>query len=280
VQRDPDYALAHAGLAVAYATLGTYTPEPPADVMEGGRAAAMRALELDGDISDAHTALGFIALCYDWSWARADEAFRRATELNPRNATAWQWHSLLYLVTGNDAEALRLVTRAEEIEPTSLIIRSHVAWTLYYSRRFHDAVDRLEQILQWDRRFWRVYFNVGWCYGQLGRHAQALTAMQTCVALNDYPAARAALAHAYARAGRVHEARQIVQELLTQQAYVSQYWLGLTYMALQETAAALRCLQHAYEHREWFLILLKREPLFDPLRSDSTFIRLVADIGL
>ena len=280
VQRDPNYALAHAGLAIAYATLGTYTPDPPADAMTRGRSAALRALELDGEISDAHTALGFIEFCYDWSWTRADEAFRRATELNPCNATALAWHSLVHLVTGNDAAALRLVLRAEEIEPASLIIRSHVAWTLYFMRRFHEAVDRLERILQWDRRFWRVYFNVGWCYGQLGRHQQALNAMETCVALNDYPAARAALAHASARAGRVEEARRVVQELLTHGEFVSQYWLAVAYVALQDTSEALRCLQRAYLHREWFVVFLKREPLFDVLRSEPGFVRLTREIGL
>src|SRR5438874_2027525 len=201
-ERDPRYAPAHAALAIAYATLGSYTSESPGGPMERARQSALHALELDETLADAHLALGFVSLCYDWDFDHARSLLGRALALNPQNASAWQWHSLIHLAAGDLSRGIEFARRAVELDTSSPILKAHLSWMLYFARRYEDALEQTGLALSRDPRFWRAYFNAGWCAIQLGDYDRAVNAMETMVALNDYPTARAALVVAYARAGR------------------------------------------------------------------------------
>ena len=271
IARDPGYAPAYAAQAIGYVTLASYVAQPPATMMEKGRAAVRRALDLDPMQADAHQAFAFLLLCYDWDFENADTEFRRSVELDPNNASAWQMFAISRIAAGDVAQAIEFGSRAARLAPEALIVSASLAWILYFARRYSDALTEVGRAMRRDRAFWRTYFHSAWCHLQLGNYDKAVDAMETAVALNDYPGTRASLAHVYARAGRTQQAADLVASVLGGDRYASQYWLAIASVGLGDHATALAALERACATREWFLIFLNCEPMFDPLRGDRRF---------
>ena len=275
-ERDPDCAPAYGMLALAYAVLASYTPEPVNRPMERARQAARRALELDPSVTDAHTALGLVHLSYDWRWADAERAFLNATRLAPQDATAWSWFGFWHLSRGHEEQALVETRRAERLDPASLIIQTQVGWILYFTRRYAEALDQLGRTLTCDPHFWRTYLNFAWCYMATGRNEDGVHALETTVALNDYPLLRTVLARAYARAGREREARAMIAQIGSADRYFSAYYLAQAWAALGHLDEAGRLLLKACDDREWHLIFLRSDPGIDDLRGHPAY-RAVVD---
>ena len=188
-ERDPEHGQAHAMQALAGVVLASYTPELAARPMALARQAARRAVELDESLADAHTALGLIQLAYDWRWVDAEQSLRRTIELAPQDATAWSWLGFWRISRGDLEQALVDTRHAERLDPESLIIKTQVAWVLYFMRRYAEALDQLEKALAADLRFWRAYLNAGWCYMAMGRSEDAVRALEMAYALNDISSA-------------------------------------------------------------------------------------------
>jgi tetratricopeptide (TPR) repeat protein len=281
----PQDALAQAGLADAYLLLGAgdYAVLPPREAMPQAKAAAQRALQLDGRRAEPHTTLAFIAFTYEWDWAGAEAAFRRALELDPNYATAHHWYALYLKSLGRADEALAEARRALDLDPLSLIIGADRAWSLYHLRRYPEAVAQCERVLALDPGFAVARWNLGQALVQQGQAQQAVVELQQVVRLaGPSPVYRASLAEAQAAAGRRQEAARILEELQAQARvrYVSPADLARVHLALGQRDQAFALLEKAVAERSDFLVNLKVDPRLDPLRADPRFAALLSRLGL
>ncbi len=283
IEKDPSYALAYAGLADCYHVPAN--PLPPRQRMPQAKAAAMKALELDNTLVEAHTTLARVLFAYDWDWSGAEKEFKRAIELNPRYSPAQQWYGDYLSATARLREANAEGKRAQELEPLSLIINFNVALTFYWARDYDQAIDQFQKTLDLDPNFPPPLTMLPAAYEQKGMFEQAIAGFQRAIAITkgaDKILAMASLGHAYAASGRKTEARKILAELqrLSEHSYVSAHDVALVYAGLVERDKAFAWLDKAYEEHSFNLIHLKVEPRFDPLRSDPRFADLLSRIGL
>ncbi len=278
IEEDPNYALAHTGLADSYALQFDYRGLPVAEGMERAKVEARRALELDESLAEAHTSLAWVTFIYDWDWVAAGRGFRRAIELNPRYATARQWHSWFLIAMGRFDEALAEGRAAMALDPVSISIRRALGWLSYYARRYEAALEPLRQVVVLDPTSEENQRMLGLALMQTGRLDEAATAYEEAIALSSHSA--------YAIAGRAHlatlrgdwdKARELLDDLHEQAKgrYISPVAFVIIYVALGEQDRAVEWLTRAYEERRGWLAYLKVEPMLDPLRDDARFKRLL-----
>jgi eukaryotic-like serine/threonine-protein kinase len=282
IERDPSYALAYAGLADTYALMSDYSIVPPREAMPKARAAALRAIELDETLSEAHTSLAFVRMAFDWKWAEAESDFRRAIELNPNYATAHQWYASYLVQVGRFGEALSEIKRAQELDPLAPIISANAGLYHYYARQYDRAVEQLRKTIEVDEQFGVAHLYLGYVYlQQPGRTTEAVAEFQKA---QDYmgedPETLSALGHAYAAAGRRPEAQKILDQLRerSSRGYVSPYFMAVVYTGLGERERAFEWLEKSYEDRHPGMILLKSDPRFDALRRDPRLPNLIRRI--
>jgi eukaryotic-like serine/threonine-protein kinase len=283
IEKDPNYALAYAGLADCYQVPAN--PLPPRQRMPQAEAAAMKALELDNTVVEAHTTLARVLYAYDWDWSGAEKEFKRAIELNPRYAPAHQWYGAYLSATGRFREASAEEKRAQELEPLSLIMNFEVALGLYQARNYDQAIDQFQKTLELDPNFPPPHTYLPAAYEQKGMFEEAIAGFQRGIPVTegaDNTLTMAGLAHAYAVSGRKTEARRLLAELqrLSEQSYVPAHDVALVYTGLGERDKAFGWLDKASEEHSFNLIYLKTEPRFDPLRSDPHFAELLRRMGL
>jgi len=282
-QKDPNYPLGYAGLADSYILLGEYSLLPPKEAFAKARAGATKALELDDSLAEAHNALAAVKVDYDWDWSGAEREFRRAIELNPGYATAHQWYSELLSQIGRHQEALAEIKLAEQLDPFSLIINVVHGDALRSAGRYDMAIEQLQKTLEIDPNFAHAHFHLGMTYLLKEALADAIAEFQKAVSLSpnvtDY---KGGLGYAYAVAGERAEARKLLEELKTRskQSYVPWFYIAGIYAGLGEKDQAIANLEKAYEQREQGLAVMKREPMFDPLRSDARFQELLRLMNL
>ena len=284
IGKEPSYALAYAGLADCYsepAFLGVVTVSPSAAMSEA-RAAAMRALELDDTLPEAHTSLAMIKRDYDWAWADAEREFRRAIELNPSYANGHHFYSHYLIALGRSAESLTESKRALELDPVDPIINVHLGWHYLYARQYDLAIEQFRKTLDLDPNVAQAHEFLGQAYEQKSMYSQAVTELQKALLLYSTPRTLAFLGHAYAIAGRRDDALKVREKLkdLSKQRYVSPYFLAVVYVGLSANGQAFEYLERAYEERSESLIYLKVEPILEPLHSDPRFQDLVHRVGL
>jgi TolB-like protein/Tfp pilus assembly protein PilF len=278
VATDPGYAQAHAGLADAHELLSSYAGVAPRDARIRSMDAARRALELDAELSEPNVSLGIVHANYTWDWARAEEAFTRAIELNPSNALAHKGYAELLSVLARHDASLEEAKRAVELDPLSLLARANLGIMYYRARRYDDAVQQLRQTLSLDPNYMLAHFDLGLVFAAKGAHDEAISALQRATTLApDFDGAIALLGAAYAKAGRIAKARAIGGRLqrLSAKRYVSGFVRGLYVLSLGKQEEALAELERAYEERSWLVTLLKVDPAFDPLRSSPRFRALL-----
>jgi tetratricopeptide (TPR) repeat protein len=280
---DPRYALAYAGLADAYVLLAS-NPNPlmsRSDAMARGRAAALKALELDGELAEAHTSLAFILVHYDWKTADAEKEFQRALVLNPSYATAYQWHAFNLLVAGHPDDAVQELTKARMLDPLSLIIGADLAEVYNYMDRSREAEAEARRVLELDPTFvqarsWLAYALVG-----QRRYEQAAAVLEGGPAPDD-PYRLATLGYVYARAGRRAEVRQMLERLilLAKDDYGLAFNVASVYASMGDVERMLPWLEKAYDERSGALLLLNVVPQFAGIRSDPRFRAFTARAGL
>ncbi|HEY0077217.1 MAG TPA: winged helix-turn-helix domain-containing protein [Pyrinomonadaceae bacterium] len=280
---DPAYALAYVGLADSYNLLPGHSGLSPRDAFPKAKAAAMRALEIDDTLAEAYASLGFVNYRFDWDWAASERNFLRAVELKPNYPTAHHWYGESLAATGRLEESIATLERALELDPLSLPVNTDLGQSLYFARRYEEASEQLRRALEMDSNFIRALIILGMVYDQQGRFDGATALMQKAVELSARnPLALSGLAYTHASAGKALEARLILEELqqLSRQRYVSPYNLAVVHAGLRETSAALDFLEKAVEQRDVWLVWLKVNPRFDPLRADSRFEELMRRVGL
>jgi tetratricopeptide (TPR) repeat protein len=287
IQRDPNFALAYAGLADTYALLGG--PEAGGDVspneaLPKAKAAALKSIALDGSLAEPHVSLGHVSYFYDRDWITAEKEFKRAIELNPNYAVAHHWYAIfLSTFPGRMPEALAEIRRALELDPTSLIINTWYGRILAVSGQLDEAIEQLRKTVELDPNFNLAHYQLGQAYAEKQMYTEALEESNKVLNLPDGKAmGLMGLAYGYAVAGRRQEARTTLNELLelTKHRYVPPGQIGIVYMALGEKDKAFEYLEEAYRLYDLNLIRMKVERRFDPIRSDPRFDNLVKRIGL
>ena len=284
IERDPDFALGHAGLADSYIALTFYNFAAPHETMPKAKESAIKALALDDPLAEAHASLAHILMNYDWNWSAAEKEFKRSIELKPDYATAHQWYAIHYLTaTGRFEEAVQEMKRALELEPASLVMNTFMGATLYYAGRYDEAIDQCRRTIEMDPNFAVAHWHLGLAYEQKQVLDAATEEFKKAISLSGgSPLMKAALGRAYAKSQKKHEANDMLNELneLSKQQYVSAYEVATIYVALGNNEQAFQLLEQAYGEHSFHLVYLNVSPQFKPVRSDRRFQDLVQRIGL
>ena len=285
IDLDPNYALAYSGLAEAHGLLASSTGEqPPREAYPKAQAAARKALALDPSLAEAHTALGFSLLLYDYDLEGARRAFRRAARLNPNHPNAHDGLAFYYNATSQAAKSLAECRESRRLDPLSPFPEVNFGWAHYFARKYDLAAAQGRKALQMDAHFAFAHWIIGLALAQDGDAAGAVESLERGVETSGGGLTfRAHLAYAYARAGRDADARGALAELeeaARRRRYVSAYYFAIARLGLGETDAALEQLERALEERAGFLAYLRVEPIFDPVRDEARFRQLVERVGV
>lgn len=285
IDKDPNYALAYAGLADCYSIIGSAIvgTVPSQDVAPKARAAAVKALQLDDTLAEAQTSLATVRFNYDWDWAGAASGFERSIELNPSYATAHQRYSLYLMAMGRTNESLAQMTRARELDPLSISMNFSLGWRLYMARKYDQAIEQLQNTLEMDPNFALPRMVLGQAYEQKNAYPQALAELQQSVnTSHDSPQMLGALGHAYGVSGNRSGAEKVLAKLMEQskKQYVSPFYVAIVYVGLAENDEAVDWLEKAYKDRSNAIIFSKVDPQLDPLRSIPRFQSLLNQLAL
>jgi TolB-like protein/DNA-binding winged helix-turn-helix (wHTH) protein len=280
INTDSRYALAYAGLADAYTTVGGFGLLRPKQAYPKAEEAANKALEIDSTLAEAHTALGFSYTCYERDWRAAEREFRRAIELNPNYATA-HFRYAEHLANIGQAEcAIAELKCARELDPLSLAINATLGRAYRDSHRFDEAVEQCRKTLELEPNFAQAHWCLGLGYLGKQRYGDAIMEFQRTKVLGHVVLALWSIGYTYAITGRKAEARAILGELKQQsrEGFVSPYYTAGIYAGLGEKDHAFEWLYRAYEEGEW--LSLKLDPFLDNLRSDPRFQELLRRLNL
>jgi TolB-like protein/Tfp pilus assembly protein PilF len=278
IAEDPSYALAYAGLADSYLLLNHYAPSPSAELLPKAKAAARRALELDGTLAEAHASLGQIGYT-EYDLSTAERELRRAIQLDPRYATAHHWYAVLLGERGRVTEARTEIDRARQLDPTSLIINYISALLHNWAHEYPKAIEDAKKTLEMDERFGAARINLVIAYTQTGRYAEALREVDALEHDDFWFAMRG---YILAVSGQHDAARRVLAELMdrARRGHVSPYAVAIIHAGLGEKDAAFAWLDKDYAERDDMLLRLKVEPPWDSLRSDSRFAKLLQRLHL
>jgi tetratricopeptide (TPR) repeat protein len=276
---DPTYALAHAGISDCYLLLGEYTMARPADVLPKAKPHAYRALELAGDLAEAHASLGLISI-YDYDWATAEREFKRAIELRSGYATAHHWYAILLLSLGRFDEARAEAERAIELDPASVIVNNMLGVVYYESREYEKAVAALRKTVELNPGFTPSREILACVYATMGRKDDALAQLdQLKASATEHAAMRAWI---LGIAGDSAAARGLMRDVEKRPDLKQGHpaALGALYAILGDRERAFAMLDQAYAERDWMLRDVKVSPMWDPLRKDERFLRLLRQMHL
>jgi eukaryotic-like serine/threonine-protein kinase len=283
IARDPTYVLAHVGLADSLSVLGYYDYLPPLEVFPKARAAALRALDLDGTCAEAYASLGYVRLYHDWMWREADDAIQRAISLNPRYSTAILYHGNFLVAMGRLLEGRRAFEEGRRLDPLSLILNAGVGWALYYGRRYDDAIAALRATIDMDGAFYLARFWLGLTYAAARRFEESATELEiACTLSARTPITVAALARTLAYSGNRGACHALLEELteISRRRYVPPYELAMVYEGLDDPERVFDLLARALADRSHSLALVGTDPRVDRLRGETRFDDLIAQVGL
>jgi len=284
IEKDPNYALAYAGLADCYSIIGSAIvgTVPASGVAPKARAAALKSLELDDTLAEAHTSLATVRFNYDWDWNAAASGFRRAVELNPSYATAYQRNSLYLMSMGRTSESIAEMNRAHDLDPLSISMNFSLGWRLYMAREYDQAIEQLRNTIDMDTAFVLPHLVLGQVYEQKKAYDQAIAELRRATELSlGSPPVLAALARTLAVSGRITEARNLLEQLqLSKRQYVSPFYVAIVYAGLGENERALDWLEKAYADHSNAIVFLKVDPQLDTLRSYPRFHELQRKLRL
>jgi TolB-like protein/Tfp pilus assembly protein PilF len=281
IETDPTYALAYAGVADCYYRLSNVYA-PTREAMPRARAAALKALEIDPNVSETHAVLGVIKMCYELDWAAAEEEFRKAIKINPNDSIAHQRFGLYFDVLGRFDEARRELELALKIDPLSPQLYASFGAMFFLARDYNSAIGEVQKALELDGKHIPSLYLLGRIYEELGHIERAIALFKKILFLNETPMFTAALGHAYALAGDQRQARHVLAKLEKPSpgSYASGYSKALIHVALGDTGVAFECLEQAYEERCEMITMLKVDPALDIVRSDLRFLKLLRRVGL
>src|SRR5579863_1480064 len=283
IEKDPNYAPAYAGLTDSYALAGDweYGVLAPKDAYPKAKAAALKAVVLDGTLGEAHISLALCLDNFDWDFSYAGKEFTRGIALSPSYATGHEWYGWHLASLGRNDEALAQVEKAENLDPLSLIISSDLAEEFLIDHRYDEAATQTQKTINMDRFFAPAHYVMGATFVQKHRYDEAIAELQKATELSEGSTAfNANLAYAYAVSGRRNEAVKILADLKNQSqlGFSNAPEIALVYVGMNDKDQAMTWLNKAFDERFSPWVLMR--PAFDPLRSDPRFQDLMRRIGL
>jgi serine/threonine protein kinase len=281
--KDSAYAQAWAGLADAYAYLGLLDLEPPAQVMSKARDAALKALQMDDSISEAHTSLGIIKLCYDWDAPGAEAEFHRAMELNPGDVFGRHWHAHYLEAIGELAKANAEMLKIVELDPLSKMYTSDLLYEFYFMRQPEKVVQMAKSWTGPQSIGAEGWFTLALAYEQLGRRAEAVETAEKGLASDDSSFTKGYIGAILGRQGKRAEAEKILADLKHRSAtgYAPGISLAIVCFGLGDNDQGFHYLERAYEERAFeVVLLLPLDPQFDHLRNDPRYVQLLRRYNL
>ncbi len=280
IDLDPNYALAHLGLADAYYQV----PMEPLNVMLlRSKGEVQKALEIDETLGEAHTALGRILWQYEWNWSEAEREFKRALVLDPNNAFAHRIYGYYLASMQEHAESVAQLTQARWLDPLSPIINVDIGQMLFFAGQIAPALEQFKQAQALEPNFYTAYERIGMAYAEMGKYEDAIALLSKARALERESVDGIALfGYTYARWGKRDEARKKLDELseLATRRPVSSYWQAMIYANLGEKDQAFQLLQQACQERYSLLVYLNVNPHVESLRADPRFAELLRCVGL
>ena len=279
ISRDPSYALPYSGLADYYLLI-SFFGVPPSESFPKAKAAALRALEIDDSLAEAHTSLASVKAFYEWNWSAGEQEFKRAIELSPNYATARQWYAYLLVATGRFDEAAMEMKQAQALDPLSMIIQSNLAGNYYYRRQYKQAIDECKKTLEFDPNFSTALVFLSAAYAQEKQYDEAISELKKVP--ENSTEGRALLGYVYAVSGKRNHADDIFRKLQekSKREYVPSSYFAMLYLGLGRRDRTLALLESAYVEHDQEMNLLKIDPVWDSLRSDSRFQDLLRRVGL
>lgn len=304
IRLDPRYSLAHVGLADAYFLLSMLGLWPTSESIMKAKTAALKALEIDGQLAEAHVSLANIKSSYEFDWPRAENEFKLAIELNPSSELAHYYYSTFLAKFGRLDQALAEVNKAYEIDPLSLHISLAMGKMYYFAGRYYEAIRKGREMLEIDPQFGQANGLIGLAYLEMGlyqdaerefkvlvesltdqnviKHRRGETPGESAALPDSDPEAIALLGYTYAVSGKRNNALEVLNKLqeLIKRRYVEPHTLAIVHIGLGDNDKAFECLDRAFEDRCSILTYIKVIPLFDGLKSDPRYDKLVRCIGL
>ncbi len=286
VQGDPDYALAHVGLADAYILLAysSYGVMNPRLAYPKAKEAALKALEIDETLAEAHTSLAMIRCSYDWDWGAAEREFKQAIALNPNYAWAHHWYAIQLAQMGRHAEAELEIRTARQLDPFSLIVNAVAGLLLFLRGEYDRAVSDLQDTLKLEPNFWHAQLYLGYGYFAKGLHEKAIECVERATVLSGhatYPASMLGSFHALS--GNVTKATEILHQLeeRAKESYVPPFYFSNIYYGLGDLDATFSCIERALQDHDPAVLFFKNWPLIsERFRSDPRFVKMLKRIGL
>lgn len=282
IQLDPDYAQAYAGKADGYAVLPYYEGADPKGASAKAREAALQALQRDSTLGEAHAALAHVKQNFDWDFPGAEREYRRSLDLKPNYPTGRHWYGDFLVYTGRLDAGIAELEQAKQLDPESLVIRCALAQKYAFAQRYTEAAAECHAALAKDRTYAVAHINLGLVLAYQHKYGEAIPALETALQFDPHtPRTEALLGYAYGTAGKTAEARHILQRLrnLRQQSDVSPVYFAYIHLALGEKDQALAELERGFRERSPGMVLLN-DPLFDSLRNEPRFQKILADMKL
>jgi TolB-like protein/DNA-binding winged helix-turn-helix (wHTH) protein/Tfp pilus assembly protein PilF len=282
IAKDPGFALAWSSLADCYASASDGIA-PPRDALSKARATAERALALDRNLGEAYVPLARVKVQYDWDWAGAERDFRQALQLNPGYATAHQKYGQYLAAMGRFDEAFAELKRAQELDPVSLHVQANLGRVYRWSRQYDKALEQLHAAFAMDSNYAYPHLYAGLAYMFQSKFPEAAGEFQIMLKLEGahYPWALAYLGYTYALWGKRAEAEGLVEQLteLSKHGYLPAGAMAEIYVGLGDKGRAFHWLAKAVDERDTDVVMLKVDPLFDPIRSDPRFADLLRRVN-
>jgi tetratricopeptide (TPR) repeat protein len=279
--KDPTYALAYSGLADCYSGRANGGFVPPREVYPKAKEAALKALELDDTLAEAHTSLAFIKTDYEWDWSGAEKELQRAIELNPGYARAHELYGYLLYRLGRFQEAIAELKRSVELDPLSLLNNRVLGQAFYNARQYDQAIEQFRKTLELDPNFSTVHQVIGQAYLQKSMYKEGIAEIEKeLVIFPNRTGALSYLGYGYALEGRRADAQKVLDKLnmVSEQKYVPAVTRAIIYAGLREKDKAFEWLEKGYEDRS--IGAIKVNPVYDSPRSDPRFQELLRRMNL
>lgn len=281
IELDPTYALAYTGLSDCYRWLAKVVSSPR-DAMPKAKSAALKALEIDDSLAEAHASLATILSRYDWDWSGAENEFKRSLALNPNYASAHHWYGVHLRAMGDSEGGLAELVRAQELDPLSPMINADLGYFLYLIGRFDQAIEQLQSTIEMEPSFMMAHFNLGHIYKYEGMYEEAISEFLIGMELKGEASEAAEYKVAFELCGWKGYWQKDIElaQLLSKETYIPPINLAAPYIEMGEKEQAFEWLEKAYRDRSSVMIFLKSHPIFDSLRSDARFLDLIRRVGL
>ena len=277
IEIDPNYALAYMGLARAYLPMALTSGMPSWEVMPKAKAAALKAVELDETLAEAHATLGMIMFWYEWDWKAAEEQYRRAIEIDANSPEAHFGYAHLLSNTARHDQALAEIKLSRELDPVALATNALEGQILSFAGKSDQALEQLNKTIDLNPNFWLSHLFISDVYTEKGMYQEAAAEAKKAGELSGNSQSQAYRAYALAKAGNLTEAREILDQLLklSNEAYVPPYNIAVVYNGLGEREKTLDYLEQAYRQKNVLMVFLKVDPKWNSLRNEPRFIDLM-----